>query len=423
MVNENSKQVENSSEKLGWLATLLICGVILASGVGLVVFIYSTQPGTRRVARRPAGAVVVETITVDTGIYRPEIEAMGTVKPEIDVQLSPQVSGEIIKRYGNFNAGSYVEKGDTLVKIDPRDYENTLAQRRSAYQQVISRLEIEMGQQMVAREEFKLLGEKIPEDKRELVLRKPQLKSARADLQAARATLEQAKLNLQRTTIKAPFDAHILSRDVSLGSRVSAGNTLGRLVGMDKFWVDVTVPVSKLRWLNVPDTPGAAGSEVKIFNKSAWGPGEYRTGYIYSLIGELDQQTRMARVRIGVEDPLARETNNSNSRPLIVGSYVRALLSGIKLPAVVRLNRDYLREGSTVWLMGEGKLVIRPVSILCSDRKYVYVKEGLKSGDRIVTSSLATAVEGMPLKIKDSGSSPEKSNVSTDTGSMKERNS
>lgn len=408
MSETNSTQQEDSNEKLGWGKTLLICLLILAVGGGLIGLVFYTEPGTSRGGRPEPGATVVETVKASRGTYRPRIEAMGTVKAARSVNLQPRVSGQVIKRYDSFRAGGFVEQGDTLIKIDPRDYRNTLAQRRSAFRKARSQLEIELGQQEVAREEFQLLDEKISSENKNLVLRKPQLKSSRASLQSARAALKQARLDLARTSVEAPFDAHILSRAVSRGSQVSPGTNLGRLVGVDKYWVDVKVPVAKLRRLKVPESSDATGSAARIYDRSAWGEGKFRTGRVARFIGELGEKSRLATVRLSVRDPLGRVSTTADSPALVIGSYVRTEIIGRPLENTVRLKREYVRKGNQAWLLKDGKLALQPVEVVYRDPDYAYLSSGLSGGEHVVTSSLSTVVEGMKLKRKSSSEAGER---------------
>lgn len=344
--------------------------------------------------------MLVDVVTVDTGTYRPRIEAMGTVEPTQDIILRPRVGGEVMDRSRNFTPGGFVEKGDTLVRLDPSDYRNMLEQRKSELRQARSDLRIEMGRQDVAREEYELLEEKLSEENRALVLRKPQLESARAQVESARAAVDQAELELDRTSIGAPFDAQVLRRSVNVGSQVSVGDELARLVGMDTYWVEVTVPLSDLRWLDVPDTPGAKGPPVRIRNESAWGSDEHRRGHLDKVVGELEDQARMARVLVTVEDPLLRKDTDVNSPQMLVGSFVETSIRGKKIKNVVRLNRDFLREDDTVWVMKDGELDIREVQVAFRDADYAYIAEGLSPGERVVTTNLATVVEGTALRLK-----------------------
>src|SRR5690606_30117842 len=109
--------------------------------------------------------------------------------------------------------------------------------RKSDLQTARADLSMEMGRQDVAQKDFELIGDELSPENKELVLRGPQLESAKADIAAAEAAVNQAELNLQRATIRAPFDAHIISRNANIGSQLAPGDALGRLVGIDEYWL------------------------------------------------------------------------------------------------------------------------------------------------------------------------------------------
>lgn len=343
--------------------------------------------------------MLVEVTAVENGDYQPNIVATGTVQASKNVMLSPRVSGEIIRQYESFTPGGFVEKGDILLQIDPADYRNTLELRESDLQQATAQLDIEQGRQDVARKGYELVDEELGDMNEDLVLRQPQLNSVQAQVQAAEAAVNQARLNLQRTTIRAPFDAHILSRNVNEGSQVAAGDNLGQLVGTDEYWVVVNVPLSNLRWLSFTDAGDSLGSMVKLKDRKAWPEDAYRTGYLYRMIGSLENQTRLARVLVTVPDPLAYRSDTVPS--LIINSFVEANIQARELENVVRLNRDYVREGEKVWVMDEGKLQIREVDIIFEDATYAYIRSGLSEDDQVVMTNLATVTEGASLRLSE----------------------
>lgn len=384
---------------MSWKKTLLICLAILLGGAAVTALIFSTEPTAQRGGATHQTAMLVDVTGIQEGNFRPTIRAMGTVRPVQDITLSPQVGGEIISLSPNFTPGSYVQKGDTLLRINPEDYENTLLQRKSDLQQATSDLTLEMGLQEAARKEYQSYGDTLSAANRARILRKPQLKSVKARVQSARAAVEQAKLNLKRTTITAPFDAHILARNINVGSKVAVGENLGRLVGLDEYWVEATVPVSKLRWLTIPEGH-AKGTPVQIHNQTAWPEDTYRTGYIDQLIGSLEGQTRMARLLISVPDPQAHQPGRSDRPRLMIGAFVEAHIQADQLRNVIRLNRDFIRENETVWVMDDdNKLDIRDVDIAFTDAQYAYIKSGLQQDARVVTSNLSTVTEGAPLRL------------------------
>ena len=317
--------------------------------------------------------------------------------PAREGHLSPLVGGEVIARAPVFDPGERVGQGAVLLRIDPADYHNAVQERHSALQQALAALALEEGRQEVARQDYRLLGEELPDDKRSLVLRTPQLDSARAAVEAARAALEQAKLELARTSIRAPFAAQVLSREVDVGSQVAPGDRLGRLVGTDTYWVVATVPLPKLRWIRVPTVAGETGAAVRIANRAAWPAGRYRQGHIRSLIGSLEEQTRLARLLVTVPDPLALDAA-AGQPPLMLGAYVAVQITGEPIAEVVRLDRDYLRSDDTVWVMAEDRLQIRKVDVLFQDADYAYLAAGLQAEELVVTSNLSTVTEGVRLR-------------------------
>lgn len=386
---------------MNWKTTLLLCLGILGAGGALTVLIFFTEPTAERSGASKETAMLVETTTVQRDTVAPTIEAMGTVQPSQDITLSPRVEGEVLRRADAFTPGSYVEQGETLLQLDPSDYETALQQRKSELRQAEADLKLEMGRQNVAQQDYELLGDTLSERQEDLVLRKPQLNAARSAVESARAAVEQARLNLQRTTIKAPFDAHILSRKVNVGSQVDPSDPLGRLVGRDTYWVEATVPVRTVRRLSVANE-GGEGAPVRIHNRSAWPEGAHREGVLFRVVGTLADETRMARVLVSVPDPHATRTEDPDAPRLMIGSYVEAQMAGTSLPNVVRLDRDYVRDEETAWVMGaDGQLQIRDLDIVFRDATYAYIEEGLSDGDRVVTSRLSTVSEGAPLRRKE----------------------
>jgi multidrug efflux pump subunit AcrA (membrane-fusion protein) len=267
-------------------------------------------------------------------------------------------------------------------------------------------LNVEMGRQEVAEQDLQLIGDSLPPANRSLVLREPQLDAVKATVSAARAAVNQAQLDLDRTTVRAPFDAHILSRNATVGSQVSPGDNLGRLVGTDHYWVTATVPVSKLQWLSFPETEDELGSRVKITNNTAWPAGSYREGYLYKQVGALDIQTRLAQVLVLVPDPLAHATDSADLPKLMIGSFVETRIMAREIPDVIRLSRDYLRSNNTVWVMEDQKLAVKTPQIAFTDAEYVYISEGLDHLDRVVTTNLSTVVEGAGLRVDTTAGGP-----------------
>lgn len=396
-INDSAARPETG--RAGRLKTAFISLLILALAAALVWLVFKTEPtATRGPDTARETAMLVDVMTAEKGDYRPTINAMGHVRAARGLTLKPRVGGQIIERAQAFTPGGMVEEGETLVRIDPADYEATLQQRRSDLRQARADLDLEQGRQNVAEQEFELLNEELENTNKALILRQPQLDQARAQVESAEAALRQAQLNLNRTRVTAPFDARVLSRDISVGTQVSAGEALGRLVGVDEYWVEATVPQSQLPWLRFGNRSGEAGAPATIRNEAAWPEGKHRKGRLQRLVGELNESTRLARVLITVENPLALNADAGEQPPLLIGAFLNTAIEGRRIEDVVRLDRDYIHRNETVWVMEDGQLSIRDVTIAFRDADHAYIRSGVEDGESVVTSDLASVVDGAALR-------------------------
>ncbi|MDT8419510.1 MAG: efflux RND transporter periplasmic adaptor subunit [Desulfuromonadales bacterium] len=374
---------------------------LLVVGVGLFAAFWLMKTGPEAKPRtKSRNAALVSVVPLEYKTHRIHIEAMGTVRPKQEVLLKPQLSGEIVGISDEFLPGGYFSAGDILLKIDETDYRLAVEQLQDEVSRAEADLQLERGRQLVAIKEFELLGETLSEEEQALMLRQPQLESLRAVLSTAKSKLRQAEIDLQRSEIRAPFNAVVLSREVNLGARVTAGSELARLVGTDAYWVEVSVPVSRLRWIDIPQTLTERGAAARIYDQAAWGPEVSRSGRVVRLSAALEEKGRMARLLIEVPDPLSLDPENSGQPGLLLNSYVRVEIAGQKLAAAVALSRDLLRDNETVWIMNaEDRLDIRKVEIAYSGEQEVFVTAGLNQGERLVTSLLSAPVQGMPLRV------------------------
>src|SRR5690606_26702153 len=115
-------------------------------------------------------AMLVEVTHVEQGDFSPGITATGRVIPEMEITLSPRVSGQVIEISEKLTPGGFIKKGEKLLQIDPSDYKNALQLRESELLQAESDLDMEMGRQYVAQKDFELIEEELPGDNQALIL-------------------------------------------------------------------------------------------------------------------------------------------------------------------------------------------------------------------------------------------------------------
>jgi len=391
----------SSTHLLRWLLPLIVIGAGAVAGLALL----GSGPQAR-MAPPAAQPRLVETASFTPATHTPVFEAMGTVIAAHESTLYPMVSGPIIAVSDQLIPGGQIKAGEEILRIDEADYRLNLRKQQASVAQADSALQEELGQQAVAKREYELLGRDLGAADKALVLRQPQLASARAILASAKAERDQADLDLARTRVIAPFDGMVLSRNVDLGTRVTTGTALLTLVNVDTFWVEVSVPVTDLARIAIPTKEGDTGAPVDLYQIARSGA-QKRHGRVLRLIPQLDSTSRMARLLIEVEDPLALRDENAGLPPLMVNDYIRVRIAGEPIADVVRLPRNLIHDGNALWIMAsDNKLEIRPVEVVHRAGDYVLVKSGIDSDDRIITVDLSTPVTGTPLRLQSAKAGP-----------------
>ncbi|MGD9851098.1 MAG: efflux RND transporter periplasmic adaptor subunit [Nitrospirales bacterium] len=381
-------------------AVLPVLILLLAGGIAYSIITTAPQPERHPKPRQPR---LVETVEIHLTKQMLTIEAWGHVRPVHQITLRSQVNGKIISVNPELMPGGRFTAQDTILRLEPTDYVLAVRQRQTDLEKARVALVLEEGNQTVAKQEFELLGETINEQEKALVLRLPQLNAMKADVDAAKAALQSAKLALARTVIKAPFDATVLLRHVDLGTYVTTTSDLVTLAGTDEYWVELAVPIAQLRWITIPRTPDETGSVVKLFQESVWGKGQFRTGRVVRLLTDLEPDGRMAQVLVAIQDPLNLQEQNTHKPRVLLGSYLRAEIQGKELDGLAKLDRRWIHDKDTLWLMNQDNaLEIRPVTIAYRGQHEVFISDGLQTGDRLVVTDISAPTEGMPLRLLNS---------------------
>jgi multidrug efflux pump subunit AcrA (membrane-fusion protein) len=89
--------------------------------------------------------------------------------------------------------------------------------------------------------------------------------------------------------------------------------------------------------------------------------------------------------------------------PLRPGSFVEVEIDGATLSDVVAVPRHAVHEGDTVWVVDDGRLRIREVLVVRSDRNRTLVSAGLDTGDLVISSSLDAVTDGMLVRVAGEG--------------------
>ena len=345
-------------------------------------------------------SVVVSTIVMKRGNYPTWVHAMGRVMPDRQIILKSKLAGEVISVSKNFVQGGVMKKGELLLKLDDLDYKIEIQKAGSALNKAIANLAIEKGSQLIAKEELKLINKASPGEltATDLSMRKPQLVQAKAGIAHARADLEKAELNLSRTKVYLPFNALILEKHVDSGSLVTAQGTIATIVDVDKYKVEALVPQDRLSLFSRGGMSNADAFISSNYSNQIW------QGKVFGTTGTITSKSRMAGVIILVPDPLGLKIKGGLQQ-LLLDDHVNIKIRGPILENVFSLPRSAVRDQNRVWVYNSGILEIRKIKPLWKEESVVYVKIGIKTGDRVITSDLPVAVNGLALQMEPGESS------------------
>ena len=377
--------------------------LVLAGAVFVAATLVRSRPEAPK-KQRPDRAQLVSVQTVQRATQRIDVRAQGSVQAARRVRMQPQVTGTITRQHEQLVPGGFIKEGESLMRIDASDYRLVVEQQELNLDTARANLDVEQGRQVIAAKEWELFNEgaKGSESDPSLALRQPQLKQSQITIKLAQAQLKQARVNLSRTNLKAPFNAVVLTEDVETGQLVSSQTLVATLVGTDAFWVRASVPLDQLGRVAIPGINAGAGegSMAKIEQDLGAGTITYEARVV-RLLSELEQVGRMAQLLLEVKDPFGLEQKEAGNKkpPLLLGSYVTVVFEGSQQRELIEIPRVAVHDGSTVWVLSaENTLDIRQVNIVSSSLEHVLVDEGIRDGERVITSQIGTPIQGAKLK-------------------------
>jgi HlyD family secretion protein len=182
-------------------------------------------------------------------------QAAGTIQPDTTVEVKSKASGEILALQAE--TGQIVKRGAPLVRIDPRNARNALAQAQADLDVAKAKLENATSQKRRSDELFK--SQSITQQEQE----QAQLDYANAKSEVVRAqvSVDNAKIQLEDTDVRAPITGTIIEKDVERGqviasavTNVSGGTTLLKMADLNLVQVRTLVDETDIGKIQVGQT-------------------------------------------------------------------------------------------------------------------------------------------------------------------------
>jgi membrane fusion protein (multidrug efflux system) len=403
-------------------STLLL---LLFAGCG-----QSGKPGSAQAP--PAAAVIVE--IAERREVPVMVELVARTEAVATVEIRANVEGRLTE--ASFQEGRGVQKGQVLLRIDPRRYEAAVQSAGAAVEKAEADLEMAREQQHLANaqsalrqaEATQLKSDQDAERMKPLAARRavPQrdldaaiadqssaraavedaratvrtttvgdrtgLRQAQASLTTARASLEKAQLDLEETTIRAPIEGLIGRLEVSVGNYVGRGesNLLAVVSQLDPINVVFSIPETLYLSTNAKGVDRRALDRIELIlsDNSA-----------YPFRGRFTTVGRTVDAKTGT---LLVEAQFPNPKGILLpGMFGRVRMAAETRPDAVLVSERALFDvqgSKAVYIVTpENKVALRGVVAEGSYQGKSIVTRGLGGGETVIVEGVMKVRPGQPV--------------------------
>ncbi len=305
----------------------------------------------QRMGPKAATAIPVEISYVTTGDISDYLMFSAALETEQTVTVYSQINGLVVALF--VEEGQWVNKGDSLLQLDPREYVLAEQKARVEYDKQLSnfqRLKGLKAKDLVSDEEFE---------------------TARLNVKQAEIAWKQARLNLEYTTVRAPISGVIGERLVNLGARIQPSVALFTIANLAQKIVKVYVPQNEMAKVH---------RKQKAVVTSDVLPGVTFEGWVKRISPIVDAQSGTFKVTVGVRDP---------KNQLKPGMFVNVHLivdTHENVPLIPKTALVYENERSFFFVVEEGTV------------RKVELKKGYEDAEKVEVLNEAIA-PGTPIVV------------------------
>jgi len=420
----------------------------IGGGVVVLIIILTILSKTGVLGKSDVPEVLTEKITKRT--IREIISASGKLKPEKEVSISPDVSGEIIEL--TVKEGDKVIKGQLLVRIKPDEYQSMVEDADAAYNTSIANVKTarsNMNQMEALFNKSKAVYERYLILKQKNAVSATEFENVESDYLTAKAQLESAKQNaigsdyaaksadarkrqayenLRKTSIYSPVDGIVTKLDNQLGERVVGtaqmmGTVIMKLADLNLMVADIDVNENDIIRIKLGDTADIEvdafidkkfkGIVTEIANSS-----KESTSSLSDQITTFSVKIRllessykdMIDTKLAVATPFrpgmsAMVDINTNIAKNILAAPILAVTTRDKDKQSkytkqtkkedtsnkdddVAKNKEKIEQ--VVFIYDKGSARLRKVETGIQDDNYILIKSGLKEGDEVISGPYST---------------------------------
>lgn len=344
----------------------IIGGIVIVVIIVLLLpkFISSGGNTSANIPAQMGMSIPVKAHVVESERLSNTVNSTGSIMANEEVELRSETTGKITSI--NFREGSFVNKGDLLVKINDSELQAQLRRAES---------KVNVIQEKEFRHRTLLERNLISQEEYDNTLN---------EFNASKAEYDLIKAQIDKTEILAPFSGIVGLRSVSEGSFVNTNTIIARLQNLSTLKIDFSIPERYYSMVRV-------GDELD-FRVS--GNNEYYTAKVYAIEPRIDPSTRTLQIRAMC----------GPKKDLIPGAFANVQLrlnetaDAMLVPSVSIVPE---LKGQKVYLYKDGTVVPQNVEIGIREETRVQVLSGLNVGDTVITSGILQIRPGVKVTISE----------------------
>jgi len=339
-------------------------GAVVVLVVGAIAGVKAMQISTitETFAAQVPAAERVNAVQVERQHWESRVSSVGSVVAVQGTQVATEADGVV--RAIRFEAGTVVQAGDELVRLDDEVEQAQLRSAEAAAQ--LANLGYERAQRLIAQR----------------AISQSDLEQAEATWKQARAQVDNIRAVIAKKVVRAPFTGKVGIRRVSVGDYLAQGTQVVSLQSLDPVYVEFSVPQQRLGQLR---EGLAVTAEVDSY------PGEAFGGEITAVESHVDVATRNVRIQ-------ATFANRHGAlKPGMFVSVDVALGAAEPVHVIPATAVVHAPHGDSVFLIesaaeaqGTKALVVRqqPVKLGARRGDFVVVEGGAMVGDQVVATGV-----------------------------------
>lgn len=302
------------------------------------------------------------------------VNTTGTAQATYSVELNSETTGFYYLQQNPatgrpFKLGDAVKKGQLIIRLENKEYENGIALESK-------KLSLEIAEQEQSKQQalYEKGGVTLSE-----------MRNTEVRVTNARYDLENATINLDKMNVRAPFDGIIVSLPhYTAQSRVNQGSEMVGLMAYSRMYMEINLPESAIEYIRT-------NQPVHITHYTL--QNDTLQGEISELSPAISTETRTFKGKILI---------NNNQLKLRPGMFVKADIvvdradSAIIIPKSVLLSR---RNRKYVYVVEKNTAILRDIRTGLEDEDNIQVIEGLRENENLIIRGHETLRENSKVKV------------------------